>query len=195
MFVYRHRLVAIPGIALCWAFILSRFRPPALRLLFCVALVAVTAYGSFHSPSARRHGVTQKYALQFAQKNASVDHAPVIICSDFVESDFVAMPLESPEKSRFFAPLSYYKVSIPVVPLPKDLNAETIRVASRFIEKASRTHKRFLALADPASYKTLDWLAHSASGSYEVRNLGIFDETKILEFAPRPQMDAQPAAN
>jgi hypothetical protein len=43
MFVPRHRLVAIPGIALCWALTISRIRSQNLRLLLCAAFVAISA--------------------------------------------------------------------------------------------------------------------------------------------------------
>ena len=35
VFVPRYRLVAVPGIALCWALVVSRIDSRALRLLFC----------------------------------------------------------------------------------------------------------------------------------------------------------------
>ena len=44
IFVFRYRLVAIPGIALCWALIVNRIDSRALRLLFCMAIVATTVY-------------------------------------------------------------------------------------------------------------------------------------------------------
>ncbi len=39
IFVPRYRLVAIPGIALCWALLVSRINSRNIRLLFCVVLV------------------------------------------------------------------------------------------------------------------------------------------------------------
>ncbi len=130
-------LVAIPGIALCWALIVSRIDSRALRLLFCIALVAVTAYHSFSSPSSRRHNYTWKYALEVAEKNASADNAPVLICSDLPESDHVPMPVGAAVKdSALFAPLTYYQLSVPVVPLPRALNDEAIQAGSQFLQQA-----------------------------------------------------------
>jgi len=176
-FVPRHRLVAIPGIALCWALALTPFRSRAVRLLFCVALVAVTARHNFSDPLAKQHGYTWKYALEAAEKSASADGAPVLICNDFPESNYVAMPVD-------FAPLSYYKLSVPIVDLPRALNGEAIRVGSSFLREATQKHERFLALAYLPSYKTLDWIAQNASEAYSVRTIGVFDEIKVLEFKP-----------
>ncbi len=131
LFVAHHRLAAIPGITLCWAFFVSRFHSRAMRLLFCVALVATTASFYLSYPLSSRHMPSWKYALEFAEKNASVDDAPVVMCSGFVESNHAAMPLDSAKDSNLFAWLLYYKLSVPVVPLPQALNAEAIRVGSR----------------------------------------------------------------
>lgn len=189
-FVARHRLVAIPGISLCWALALSPFRSRALRLLFCVAFVAATAYQYYSSPSSGQHGYTWKYALEYAEKNASSDGAPVLICSDLPESDYAPMPLDSVKDSSFLAPLSYYRLSVPVVSLPRALNGEAMRVGSQFLQDAAQRHERFLALAFERSYKTLDWLAQNAATTHSVRKLGVFDGVEVLEFVPRTQANA-----
>ncbi len=190
VFAYRYRLVAIPGIALSWAWLVSRIDSRILRLLFCLAVVVAATYSSFTSPFSKRHGYTWKYALEFVEKNASADGAPVLICSDFPESDVVSMPVGAAVKdSGLFAPLSYYQLSMPVVGLPRALNDEAIRVASRFLLQAGLRHERFLAVAAGASSKTLDWLADNASGTYYIRELGVFDEVVVVEFIPRAQSD------
>jgi hypothetical protein len=178
-----HRTVAVPGIALCWAIVMSRFRP-ALRLLFCVALVAVTAIVFFRDPGSRQPEYTWKYAVQVVERNASVDNAPVVVCSNFPEADYTAMPA-NPKDSNLFAQLSYYKLTVPVVPLPRTMHSAATELGSRFLEEAAQKHERFLAMGDPPSYKILAWLASSASGRFDVRKLGVFDQTEVLEFDPR----------
>jgi hypothetical protein len=97
------------------------------------------------------------------------------------------MPLETAKDSVFFMPLSYYKLSVPVVPLPRALNGEARRVGSQFLQGATQKHERFLALAFQPSYETLIWLAQNAATRYSVRELGTFDGIKVLEFAPRTE--------
>lgn len=186
IFITSHRTVAIPGLALFWAFVISRFRP-TMRLVMCVALVGATAYPYFGSANANRHGDTWKYALAVTEKNASSDDAPVVICSEFPESDYVAMPVDSAKSSRYFSQLSYYKLSVPVVPMPRSLNAEAIRVGSQFLQEATQKHERFLALADEPSYESLDWLTRQASTTYSIRKLGVYDRIELLEFVPLAQ--------
>jgi hypothetical protein len=180
-----HRTNAIPGIALCWAIAVSRIRSRALRLLFCVLLVAFHAPMYLTPPNALKHGYAWKYALEYVEKNASVDGAPVLICSDMPEADYTPMPVDSAKESKLFAPLSYYKVSERVVPLPRGLNDEAKRVGAGFLQEATRKNERFLAVAVEPSYGTLDWLAQSASATHSVRKLGVFDGIEVMEFMPR----------
>jgi len=121
------------------------------------------------------------------ERNAAPDNAPVLVCSDFAESNFVPMPLDSAKESRYFTQLSYYKLSVPVVPLPRALNDEAKRVASSFLAQATQKHERFLAMGFKYSYKTLDWLKQQAAPDYTVNSLGTYDEVQVLEFQPRPQ--------
>ncbi len=184
MFAFRHLLVAVPGISLCWAFGLSLFPPRAVRLIFVLTLVVPIAAIYYTAPFARQHGYTWNYALAAAEKNASPDNAPVLICSDFPESNYVPMPLHSAKESRQFSQLADYKLTVPVVPLPRALNGEAKRVGNSFLARAERRHERFLAMGYEHSYKTLAWLRRRAAGSYAVRKLGVYDGVKVLEFLP-----------
>ncbi|HZZ38573.1 MAG TPA: glycosyltransferase family 39 protein [Acidobacteriaceae bacterium] len=185
MFAPRHRLVAIPGIALLWGLVFERWVAKPLQLLFCVLLVVATASYCLVSPSAKKHGIfIWKSALVAAERNASVDDAPVLICSGFVESNYGPMP-SNPKDSWLFTPLSYYKLTVPVVPLPYHLNDETIRDGSRFLAQAIPEHQRFLGMAPKTAPETLDWLRQKTTSTYTVRQVGIFDQVIVLEFRPR----------
>lgn len=189
MFAPRHRLVAIPGISLCWAMFLSRYLGRAVRLLFCVALVTAISYLYISTPIDKHHDYTWKHALEIARSKASVDNAPVLVCSDFVESDYLAMPAESVKDDHLFAQLTYYPLSEPVVPLPMSLTDEATRIGSQFLRDAQKEHLHFLALGDGRSYPTLDWLAHHASSAYQIRTYKQFDNVgvRVLEFVPQIQ--------
>jgi hypothetical protein len=191
VFVPRYRLVAVPGIALCWALVVSWIDSRVLRLLFCTALVVVAACVCFTAPSFHRHMYSWKDALAFVEKNASGDNAPVLICSDIPEADHMRMPVGAAiEDSGILPPLSYYKLSVPVTPLPRALNEEAVRAGSEFLQQVGQRHERFLAMAYVESYATLDWLREQAAGRYEVRQLGVFDGVEVLEFVPRDRPDA-----
>ena len=179
---YYHMLSAAPGIALMWAWLARGLRRPWMQVVFCLL---VTAFGFRAWPWLSVSALpSDGPAIAAAEKNASVDGAPVLICSDFVESNYEAMPKDAKE-SRLFAQLAYYRLSVPVVPLPKELNAEAMRVGGNFVEQAAEKHERFLAIGHRPSYPTLDWLGKQASSTYSVRVLGLFGDTKIMEFMPR----------
>jgi hypothetical protein len=197
IFVSRYRLVAIPGIALCWGYIVNRIDSRTLRSLFCVAVVANVAHTYFSSPLSRHHGFTWKYALEFVEENASADNAPVLICSDLPEADYRPMPVGASAKdSALFAPLTYYKLTMPVVGLPRTLNNEAMGIVASFLQEPTRRKQRFLALGFESSYKTLQFIESDASRTHSVRNLGVFDGIAVVEFTPRQpngfQLDKAP---
>jgi hypothetical protein len=185
IFVFRYRLVAVPGAALCWAFVVNRIESRWLRLLFCVTIVALTAFAYFRSANSGAHDYSWKYALDVVEKNASVDGAPVVICSDLPESDFLPIPSQQAAKdSALFAPLSYYTLSVPVVPLPRSLNDDARRAGLVFLRQATARHERFLAAAFMASWDTLDWIVDNTDDTHSFRELGEFNGIRILEFTP-----------
>jgi len=188
VFLPRYQVVALPGVALLWALVASLMKSRTLRLLCCLVMVLVMTSLSFTTPSSRRHEQSWKAALAFVEKNASVDDAPVVICSGISESDHMMMPTgQALADSAVLTPLLYYKLTVPVVPLPRSLNEETVRVGSYFL---AHQHERFLAMASEYSYPTLAWLAGHARRTDDVQELGVLDGVKILEFVPRAVPDA-----
>jgi hypothetical protein len=186
-FTYYHRLSAVPGIALCWAFGLGCFSSRNFRLLITVGLAAGTAFLCLTAPYSRLHQYSPKYSIEVIEKNASVDGAPVVMCSGFTESNFVAMPsLETVKDSVYFAPLSYYRLSVPVIPLSQFLSNQTIQIGSQFLEAAARKHERFLVTGDrERSADTLVWFIENAARTHTAQDLGEFQGIEVLEFVPR----------
>jgi hypothetical protein len=186
VFVFRYRMVAVPGVALCWAFAITRIRSRNLRLIFCLAFVAAACSHYIVTRASRLENYTWQYALAFAESNASKDHAPVLICSDLPESDDLPMPTSQGVKDNMLFPqISYYHPDITVVPLPRALNQQAMQVGGNFISEASPRGQRFLAMAYLASYSTLDWLTTRARHDYSTRDIGQFGGIKVLEFIPR----------
>jgi hypothetical protein len=183
VFLPRYQIVAVPGIALSLALVASLIDSRTLRLLCCLAMVVVMASLSFTTPSSRRHEQSWKDALAFVEKNASADNAAVVICSGVSESDHMVMPTgPAIANSVVLTPLLYYKLTVPVVPLPRSLNKEAVRAGAQFL---AHQHERFLAMASEYSYPTLEWLSDQARKNNYVHELGVMDGVKILEFIPR----------
>lgn len=194
IFISRYRLAGIPGVAICWALLINVIQPRAIRVLLCLTLVAVTAY-----LSPRTHRYSWKFALQAVEKNDAAENSPVLLCSNYIESNYTAMPRHGAKQSVLFAPLSYYKITVPVVPLPRALNVQTKQIVSSFLQRARRRHQRFLAVGYVPSYNTLDWIKEKAATAYDVRKLGIFEGIMVLDFSPRQTTQANrqaaPVAN
>jgi hypothetical protein len=186
LFIPRYCLVAVPGTALTWGLLTSRIDSRLLRQIFGAGLVAFTVYVSFASPYTRTHELTFKPAFEFVNANVAQDKAPVLICSAFIESDYEPMPAPASENA-LLSQTAYYKVDAPTVLLPLDLNDETIQVAGQSIRTAAQRRQRFLAIAGPASYSTLKWLAAYSSGTFAPRVMGDFGGIVVLEFLPITQ--------
>jgi dolichyl-phosphate-mannose-protein mannosyltransferase len=183
VFIPRYLLVAMPGIALCWGWLCNAIDSRALRALFCFAFVGLCAFQAYASPLSRRHEESWKESLAFADANAAEDHASLLMCSPLVEADFLPMPAVASE-SVLYAPLSYYKVSAPVIPLPRTLNGEAERQAKQFLLKAAQEHSRFLVLAPWPSLRIVDFLTYYSQSTHSPRVLGRFDEIWVVEFIP-----------
>jgi Dolichyl-phosphate-mannose-protein mannosyltransferase len=185
VFVERYEAVAVPGIALSWAWLLTLVDSRPLRLLCCAALVTWGAYGYYTSPRAGLHGFTWKYALEFADANAARDGAPLLICSDLPEADFQSMPAGPASESVLFSPLSYYKIRARVVPMPRALNEQAELIGRNVSSQAALRHERFLAIGFKPSYPTLRWLEELTAASHTARVVGSFDGIQVVEFDPQ----------
>jgi len=191
VFLDRYEAVAVPGIALCWAWIFSLIDSRLLRVLGCAVLVTWSAYLNYTSPMASTHGYSWKYALEFADANAAQDGSPLVICSDLPEADFQSMPTGPASESVLFSPLSYYKVRAAVVPMPRALNEQAQVIGRRFLLRID--NKRFIAIGWIRSYPTLDWFASATSTTHVPHVLGEFLGIVVVEFVPRNASGQEPA--
>ncbi len=178
IFATRHRIEAASGIALCWAMLFTQVKNRSARLIICLLLVAASTYQGFASNG--KHLYSWKDAIEAVKKNASVDNAPVLICSDFPESDYVTMPLDAPKKPLLHATLLLQTQRARRAAAART-QSEAMRVASNFYQFTVINHQRFLAMGYIPSYQTLDWLAGSASAQYSVRVLGNYEGVLVLE--------------
>lgn len=181
VFIERYRLVAIPGIALCWGLLIDNFNSKLAKLVFCIILVSFHFSGA-HLTLWEEHGYTWKYALQTADAKAVPEHATLLVCSDLPESDFVPMPTDV-TMSGLFAPLSYYRVHSPVLPLPRALNTIAMTQVKQFLSAPSR--RAFFVVAFAPSKKTVDWITDITKDSYQATLVGEYDEVAVVEFVPR----------
>lgn len=183
VFLERYRLVGAIGVVLFWGFLLALVRSEALHMAFVLLFVPLAIFSAWRTAEFHTHGYSWKPALAYAQFDAEPDSAPVLICSDLSQSDFEPMPAVASE-SVLFAPLSYYKLTVPVVPLPRSLTPEAQRIGAAALANALRHRQRFLVLAFGPSYPTVRWLYDRAQGSFSAHVLGNFQGVVVVEFRP-----------
>ena len=181
----RYFTVVAPGSALTWGLLTSRIDSRLLRQIFCVGLVAVTMFECYSSPNARRHAVNFKQAHEFVNANVAKDKAPVLVCSAFIEADFEPLPTDRNSENALNSQLTYYPINTQVAFLPMSLNDEAMRIGKQTVMTALQRRQRFLIVAAPTSYQTIDWLANYSTGALTARPMGTFDdEIVVVEFRP-----------
>lgn len=188
-FSSRYRLIALPGIALCFGWAIGRLRPYVLRLVFCFVLGAITASVHFFFPSFHKHYGTWKYAIQVVEAKAAPTQSPVLMCSGYSESDFWPLPSGPANNTLLLAPLSYNRLTVPAYVLPMELNAKAKQIGSAFISRAAENHQSFFAACVALDYPnspTLNWLSRRAAADFSVTTVGTYDLVRVLEFTPRP---------
>jgi len=179
----RYFSVVAPGSALMWGFLATFVDSRWLRQVFCVGLVAVTLWEMVHSPFVGRHELSFKRAHELVNTELAKEQGPVLVCSAFIESNYVRMP-DSSSDDPLFSQTYYYPINASVTLLPMILNDEAVRVSTEHILAATLRGQRILAVAGPPSYATIEWLANYTRGTFTARVLGRFDEIAVVEFRP-----------
>lgn len=180
----RYLTMVASGSALTWAVLTHLIDSPQLRKLLCVGLVAVTVFEAFSSPFSRRHELSFKQSHAFVNANVADDKATVLVFSAFIESDYEPLPTDRRAENALLSQIDYYPINAPVVMLPMDLNDEAMRIGSEAVLNAARRSQRFLIVAAPTSYQTVQWLDSYTRGTFTARLLGEFDQIVVVEFRP-----------
>jgi hypothetical protein len=181
--VPRYFTVVAPGSALTWGLLTSRIDSRWLRQIFCVGLVAITVFECFSSPDSRKHAINFKEAHEFVNANVAKDKAPVLVCSAFIEADFEPLPTDRTSENALNSQVTYYPINAPTVFLPMSLNDEAIRIGKQTVLTALQRHQRFLVIAAPTSYQTVEWLANYSTGALTARPMETFDYgVMVVEF-------------
>lgn len=185
--ISRYLTVIACGSALMWALLTMHIDSPVLRKLFCVALVAATVIETYGSPLSRLHEANFKDAHAFINANVAKDkgEVPILVCSAFVESDYQLTASDGSGENPLLSQMDYYPIDAPVTLLPMDLNDESIRIGSETVAAAAQRHQRFLVVASPLSYPTVEWLIKSTRDRFTPQLIAEFDKAiVIVEFRP-----------
>jgi hypothetical protein len=184
VFLPRYRLVALPGIALCWGLLVGRLDSKPVRVALCIALILFT-FDELPCSTWKSHGYSWKDALEIADTDAAPDGAPLLIASGLIESDFAPLPTDI-ENSPMFAPLTYYRVHERVVPLPRDLKPSATAQVNKFLATATPARQRFLVVVHGGyDWPIRDWITSVTKEYYSAHEIGVYDGVSVTEYVPR----------
>jgi hypothetical protein len=191
LFVTRYFLSYSPGLAMCFGIILRSFRPRIVRpaVLSAMALSVALSMGR---PSSFRHTLglgDWGSAAEFINRNVAKDHAPVLIRSQLIESDY--MPIEPVEDNGNFPQLAYYPIRAQLVPLQNTFTADQMSSIHTFLEYATtRSTGRFLvaSFTGPSPMAPmLFYIIGQMGPTCTVTRLADFDGVAITEFRFPPR--------
>ena len=184
MFVGRYYLCAVPGLALCWGMMVSWIDCKWLRAGLCAGAVLATVVITYSPTFTASHGYTWKYAIDAAEKNTAQDHAPILMCSGIVDSNAATRILNA-DDAGWMAPIVYYPMTSRVLGLPYSLTPVARQEIDEFIAQQTASKQRFLAMGFMFSYDSIRYMVARSQGSFEAREIGIFDNVAVVEFRPK----------
>jgi hypothetical protein len=186
LFVTRYFLSYSPGLATCFGIILGSFRPKIVHAAVLSAMALFLAL-SVGRPTSFRHTVglgDWGSAAEFINRNVARDHAPVLIRSQLIESDF--MPLEPIEDNGNFPQLAYYPMRAQLIPLQNTFTAAQMSSIHTFLKDfAARDTGRFLvaSFTGPSPMEPmLFYIIGQLGPTCKVTRLADFDGVAITEF-------------
>jgi hypothetical protein len=186
VFVPRYILPYAPASALCFALVLGSLRAPlagrvAMMLLAGMAGLILCKTSSFRQTDSRGDWGS---ALQFIERDTAADRAPVLIRSQFIESDH--LPVTTVVDSPLFTPLAYYQTDARFIPLPIFLRERTMAFLHGLLREELQGRRFLLAETEVGGADSgyIEFLRGALGPSWRVRTRGDFDDFVVTEFAP-----------
>jgi hypothetical protein len=185
VFVPRYLLPYAPGFAMFLAVWISSLDPGRLvSRILVVALIGLTLLPLRQFPRIHHAHLLGDWcdALAFVDRETAIDHAPVLLRSQFPESD--SMPLEPVTDNPLFAQLTFYPSKTPFFPLSRSYGDQATRL-DEFLATRLNSFDRFLFVfhggpgsAEPFIYYLLGRLGPK----WQMLVSGDFDGVTVTEF-------------
>jgi hypothetical protein len=188
VFVPRYFLPYSGGLALCLALVAGFFERRIVATVFIWTLAVIAALQLRHVTSLRHTANLGDWgaALAVINKEVLVDGAPVLMRSQFPESNFV--PLSPVDDNPAFCQLSFYRTRARVVPLPATFGPQQRAIIDDLLHSDGLLAHRFLFVSyngPPGSPEPFLYYIEGRLGpGWQIRELGKFDGVAITEFNP-----------
>ena len=185
----RYRLFASGGQALCFGVLAASIRPRTVMRLVALVLAAASLISLPHVFSSRHTAYLGDWgaAVNFLDHETSQDHVPVLIRSQFIESD--TMPVEPVANNPVFAPLIYYPSHAHLIGLGASFGSPQVPRVEQALRQSAAASQRILLVAmdAPRPLGPLVWYIMGRLGpGTGMRELANFDGIKVIEFRPNP---------
>jgi hypothetical protein len=190
VFLPRYFLPYAGGLAICLALVLTSFSGNVVPIAFLSGLIVMAALPLRHPASLRHTANLGDWgaAIAFLNGPNALNNAPVLMRSQFVESNF--LPLTPVEDNPTLTQLSYYPIKARVTPLAATFSEPSREVVDEAVRTSLESSGRFLFASyngPPGSPQPfLFYLRGKLGPSWQVREVGNFDDVVVTEFARRP---------
>jgi mannosyltransferase len=187
-FLPRYLLPGAAGLSLCFGALAGGLRPRRLAAVMAVALLVPQLYW-FHPKDIRHTRWLGDWAaaVAYVDANTAADGAPVLIRSQYIESD--VLPLAPLADNPLFSQLVCYPSRSKLTGIGVTFGERQMRQADAFLAAAAHGRPRFLVVAYDGP-QPLDPLLAYLSGrlgpSARRRELANFDDVRIVEYHPGP---------
>jgi hypothetical protein len=188
VFIPRYLLPYSGGLAISYALVAGSFERSLVSKAFVWTLAVLLALSLRH-PSAIRHTANLGdwgAAIALVNRETSADDAPILMRSQFQESNFVA--LRPVDDNPAFCQLSYYRTRARVIPLAARFGPEGRATIDNLLDSDGLLAYRFLFVSyngppgspDPFLY----YIEGRLGPGWRKRELGSFDAIEVTEFSP-----------
>jgi uncharacterized membrane protein len=171
VFLPRYTLPAEAGIAIFAGWLLSAISPARTRMLVVgAAVLAALVYG----PSTKySHGGDWRAAMASVRSTVGTADMPVLIRSDFPESEPFNWLNDQTRQEYLFAPLRIYPSAGTLIPLPMFLTPDTAAYLNQTVPRLEDANRFLLVNMGDTSYQ--NWLLGRLSAAgFEKKRIGSF---------------------
>jgi len=190
LFLPRYFSVALPGLALASAWLISGFEPRPTRIILTLALVAgalINRGGPLLNPPHKNED--WRGAMAAVKKITDGKPIPVLVRSDFIES---ADPgkLTDPAQAEFLmAPQLVYPPGGIIVPLSVRADGRALERLESIVDQILLRESRFILVSVKDDWTYRVWLkGRLQSSSFSIRDVGNFSRISVDLFErPVPQ--------
>ncbi len=184
VFVERYFAVALPGLALSLAYVVSGFEPAAARTILVLTLAAGAVLdrgGPLRTLG--HHAENWRDALATVNKLTDGNAMPILVHSDFVESNNPSMFTDPGQAGFLLAPLIAYPTSGIPIPLPMDADEKALVRLESIVEQIILRGDRFILITKIYEGRYRMWLkGRLHSTSFVDRDLGNFGTVAVYLF-------------